>query len=98
MSVLYLNDQVNAEVVKERPISVEDVTKNIGEFLKKRYVSERLSAENYSRLHALQAALVEEEATKEKTTRKQKRSRSSSETELTAREPGRKKKRRRRIT
>ena len=97
MSVLYLNDQVNAEVVKERPISVEDVTKNIGEFLKKRYVSERLSAENYSRLHALQAALVEE-ATKEKTTRKQKRSRSSSETELTAREPGRKKKRRRRIT
>lgn len=88
---------MNAQVVKERQISNEDATKNIGEFLKKRHVSEGLSAENYLRLYGLQAALVEE-ASREKKKRKQKRNRSSSETETDPKEPDRKKRRRRCVT
>lgn len=86
-------EQVTAQVLKERLISIEDASKNIGQFLKRRFVSEQLSAENHSRLYSLLAALEEE--SKEET-RKEKRS--SSDTELDDREPDRKKRRRRCIT
>ena len=56
-----------AEVLREEPLSAEETKARVGEFLKKRYVVEQLSAEDYSRLCGLQEALAQEVKT-EKTT------------------------------
>ena len=88
-------EQVNARVVKETPLSISDVEKNVRAFLERRYVAENLSVEDYARLHGLQEALLEQKAAAKKKKVKQKRSISS---EAVSEEPDRKKRRRRCVT
>lgn len=90
MSLNLEGQQVVAQVLDEKPLSIKDVEKRVREFLKRRYVAEHLSTENYSRLYGLQEALAEVEKTKRKS--------DSSEAKVeTEEEPGRKR-RQRRIT
>lgn len=94
MSVNVGGEQVVAEVLKEKALSITDVKKRVREFLKRRHIAERLSAEDYSRLYGLQEALVEEERQRRP---KQKRS-DISKTEVEVAEPDRKRRRRQCIT
>lgn len=66
MSLHLDGQQVAAQVLKERSISIKDVEGRVRQFLKKRHVAEHLSAEDYSRLYGLQEALAELERTKQK--------------------------------
>ena len=92
MSQSVESEQIVAQVLKEKPLSLKEAEKNVREFLKRRQIAEQLSAEDYSRLYCLQEALVEEEA-KKKSLKRRKR-----ETESETEEPDRKKRRRRCIT
>ena len=87
---------MNAEVIKEEPLSAVDAGKRVRDFLRRRHVTELLSTEDYSRLYGLQEALLESE---KEPSKKRKRSRAKTEPEIstdTAVEPDRKKRRRRR--
>ena len=52
---------MNAEVIKEEPLSAVDAGKRVRDFLRRRHVTELLSTEDYSRLYGLQEALLEQE-------------------------------------
>ena len=99
MSSGWSSEQVNAEVIKEEPLSAVDAGKRVRDFLRRRHVTELLSTEDYSRLYGLQEALLEQEESEKEPSKKRKRSRAKTEPEIstdTAVEPDRKKRRRRR--
>ena len=98
MSSGWEGERVNAKVIKEEVLSAADAGKRVRDFLKRRHVTELLSTDDFSRLHALQESLLEQENRKKETPKKRKRSRSETEPEISTEavvEPDRKKRRRR---
>lgn len=65
MSASLKGEGVEAQILREEFLSVEETEEQVREFLKKRYVMEGLSTEDYTRLCGLQEALAEETGSKE---------------------------------
>ena len=55
------DEQVKAEVVRERALTVAEVGERVRAFLKRRRTAEQLSNEDFSRLQGLQEALLQQE-------------------------------------